>query len=1441
IYNQALNGSVMEEGMQGSALKKEEEDKSNEEEEIDHVPGVGKVVEQVQDTAAIKCVVEVPGLLQASSRPVTEDLQNKEVTFCPESATESIAALPKEANGVDKSEVGEPDKKASSSDLVEQEKKLKEAEDLKKAKTPKKIFVKPEKFFEEAQGSVAQKEEEEKSEEEDIVAVPMVEKILEESDASMLKRKLVLDTAEEPKKAKKPKKLLKKSKKTVEEAQCSDAIKEEHDKSKEEDEVAAVSMVQKVLENNQASVLKSTVAEESKKTKKIKKVLKKPKKKAEEPELLQASNRPVTGDSQDEDVTFCPESVTESIAALPEVANVVGQSEVSEPKNNASSSDLVEQEKKLEEEEESMKAITPKKILIKSKKIEEIMQDSDAKKEEHDKSKEEDEVVAVSMLEKVLDNSQASMLKSKISLDEVEESQKAIKKVLKKSKKKKDKEIQGTAAIKYDVEVPELLQASNRPVMEDSQDEEVTFCPESVTESIAALPKVANVVDQSEVGEPKKKASSSDLVEQEKKLEGEEELKKTKTPKKILINSKKNVEVVQDSAAKKEGEKKSKEEEYIVAVPIIEKILEDSQASMPKRKLVFDTVEEPKKAKRPKKLLKKSKKKVVEEQCGGAKKEEHDMSKEEDEVSVVEKVLENSEASVLKGKVSLDEVEESKKAKKIKKVLKKPKKNTEEMQGSAAIKYDVQVPELLQVSSRPVMEDSQNEEVTCCPESMTESLAALPKVANVVDLSEVGELKKKASSNDRVEQEKESEEQESKKPKTPKKILIKSKKNVEVVQGSDAKNEQEKKSKVEEDIVAFPIKRKLVLDTVDEPKKAKRPKKLLKKSKKNVVEEQCSGAKKEEHDMSKEEDEVAAVSVVEKVLENSEASVLKSKVSLDEMVESKKAKKIMKVLKMPKKKDKEMQGSAAIKYDVQVPELLQVSNRPVTEDSQNEEVAFCSESVTESIAALPEVANVVDQSEPKSKKNVEEVVQDSAAKKEEQDKSKEEDVVAAVSMVEKVLEYSQASVLKSKVSLDEVDESKKAKKIKKVLIKPKKKKAKEIQGTAAVKYNLEVPELLQESTSPVMEDSHNEEVTFSPESVTQSIAALPKVANVVDKSEVAEPKKKALLSDLFEQETKLEEESKEPKMPKKILIKSKENVEVVQGNAAKNEEGEKSKDEEDIVAVPIIEKSRASVRKRKLVLDTLEEPKIAKKPKKLLKKSKKKVEEEQCSAAKKEEPDMSKEEDEVAAVSKVEKVLENSQASMLKSKVSLDEVEGSKKVKYIKKALKRPKKKANEMQGSAAIKYDVEVPELLQASIIPVTEDSQNEEVTFCPERDTESSAALPKVAKVVNNSEVGGPKKKESSRDLVHQNEKLEQEEEELKKAKRPKKFLKKLKKKVELVQGCDAQKEEEDKPVVEEIVLKRKLVLDTGEGPMKAQRPKKVLQESKKKVEEVQGSAAK
>ncbi|RZC75728.1 hypothetical protein C5167_000099 [Papaver somniferum] len=941
IYNQALNGHVMEEGMQGSAMKKEQEDKPIEEDEIDHVPGVEKVVEdsqkvasnkveeskktnkpkkilkksktkleQVQDTAAIKCVVEVPELLQASNRPVTEDFQNKEATFCPESATESIAALPKESN------------------VLTKVKLLEEAEDLKKAKTPKKIFIKPENFFEEAQGSVAQKEEEEKSEEEeDIVAVPMVEKILEESDASMLKSKLVLATAEEPKKAESPKKLLRKSKK---------------------------------------------------------------------------------------------------------------------------------------------------------------------------KSKEEDEVVAVSMLEKVLDNSQASMLKSKVSLDEVEESKKAVKKVLKKPKKKKAKEIQGAAAIKYDVEVPDLLQASNRPVMEDSQDEEGTFCPESVTESIAALPKVANVVDQSKVGEPKKKASSSDLVEQEKKLEDEEESMKTKTSKKIMIKSKKNVEVVQDSAAKKEDEKMSKEEEYIVAVPIIEEILEDSQASMPKRKLVFDTMEEPKKAKRPKKLLKKSKKKVVEEQCSGAKKEEHDMSKEEDEVaavSVVVKVLENSDASMLKSKVSLDEVEESKKAKKFKKVLKKPKKKAEQMQGSAAIKYDVQVPELLQ-------------------------------------------------------------------------------------------------------------------------------------SKKKVVEEQCSGAKKEEHDFSKEEDEVAAVSVVEKVLENSVASVLESKVSLDEVEESKKAKKIKKVLRKPKKKPEEMQGSAAINYDVQVPELLQVSNRPVTEDSQNKEVAFCSESVTESIAALPEVANVVDQSEPVKKASSSDLV----------------------------------------------------------------------------------------SNRPVVEDSQNEEVIFCHERVTESRAALPEVANVVNQSEVGAPKEKALSGDLVEQEKKLEEESKKAKTPKKLLKKSKKNVEVVQD-----------------------------------------------------------------SAAKKEEHDKSKEEDEVAAVSVVEKVLENSQASMLKRKVSLDEVEESKKAKKIKKVLIKPKKKkAKEMQGTAMIKYDVEVPELFQCS-------------------------SFAKGGKSRYNSEVGGLKKKASSRDLVHQNEKLEQEEEELKKAKKPKEDLEK--------------KEEEDKPV------ERKLFLDSAEEPKKAQRPKKAL----------------
>ncbi|KAI3953076.1 hypothetical protein MKW98_020271, partial [Papaver atlanticum] len=812
-----------------------------------------KKVAEVQDSGAIKYVAEAPGLLQESYSRVMENLQSEEVAVCPERDAESVAPLPKVAKVVDKSQAVKPKKKASSSALVEQEEELKKIEETKKVKKPRKVLKKPKKEVEDGQGSVVKKEEEDESkEEEEIVTVPIIGKILEDSHSSVLKRKLVLDTVEELKKVKRAKKLLKKSKKKVEEEQC-----------------------------------------------------------------------------------------------------------------------------------------------------------SGAKKEEHEKSKEQDGVVAVSMVEKVLEDSQASVLECKVSLDEVDESKKA-KKIKKASKKQEQKanEVQGSAAIKYDVEVPQLLQESDSRFMKDSQSEEVVFCPERNAESVAALLKVAKVVDKSQGGKPKKKASSSHLVEQEEELKKIEETKKAKKLKKLSKKAKKKVEDVHGSVAKQAEEDKS--EEVVVAVPITEKILEDSHSNLLKRKLILDTVEETKKVKRAKKLLKKSKKKVVEEQCSAAKKEEHDKCKEEDEVAVVSmdlKVLEDSQASALKSKVSLDEVEESKKAEKVKKVLKKREKKANEEQGGATIKYDVEVPELLQASNRPFTEDSQNEEVTFCPERATEcvagllkvakmvvksqagkpnkkasssdlvkqeeelwedegskkakkrkkdlkkikkivevpgsapellqesdtgvmkdsqseevafspekdaeSVAALLKVAKVVDKSQGGKPKKKASLSDLVEQEEELKKiEETKKAKKLKKVLRKAKKKVEAVQGSVAKKEEEDKS--EEVVVAVPIvnkilkdslssvlKRKLVLDTVEETNKVKRAKKLLKKSKKKVKVEQCSGAKKEEHDKSKEEDEVAAVSMVEKVLEDSQGSVLKSKVSLDE-------------------------DSAAIKCDVEVLELLQV-------------------------------------------------------------------------------------------------------------------------------------------------------------------------------------------------------------------------------------------------------------------------------------------------------------------------------------------------------------------------------------------------------------------------------------------------------------------------------------------------------------------------------------
>ncbi|KAI3926435.1 hypothetical protein MKX01_032623 [Papaver californicum] len=725
-----------------------------------------------------------------------------------------------------------------------------------------------------------------------------------------------------------------------------------------------------------------------------------------------------------------------------------------------------------------------------------------ANKEEEDKAKEVEETAVVSMAGKVFEDSQGSV---KVVLGKVVDSKKVKRpnKVLKKSKKKVE-QVQNSAATKYDVEAPELLKASNndRRVMQDTQSEVVTFCPERDIESVAALPKVAKVVDKTQAGKPKKKASLSDLVEQEEGLKMKEESKKAEKPKKVLKKLKKKVEDVQGKCDEEEIGK-SKEEEAIPTVPMVGKLLVDSQASVLKLKVASDKVEGLKNAKRPKKILKKLEKKVKEVQGNTAKKEDEDKPKEEEEIAVVSMILEDTHSSVLKRKIALDKEEESKKAKSPKKVLKKSSKKVEEVH-NATIKYDVEAPALLQASNSGFMEDSQVEEVIFCPEKATKSVSSLPKVANVVGKSEVGEPKEKASLNDLVHQEEKLEiKEDSKKAKKPKKVLKKSKKKVEELHSSAARKEEEDKSMVEEQIVDVPmveklskhshtsmLKRKLVLDTVEEPKKAKRPMKLLKTSRKKVEGEQRRCAKKEEHDKSKEDEDIAVVPTVENVLKDSQATVLMKKVALDELEESKKAKKIKKVLKKPKKKVEKVQGSAAIKYDVEAPELLQASNRPVTEDSQNEEVTFCQERATESVAALSKVANVVDKSEvgepkkndssndlvhqeekfeieeelkkakkpkkvlKKTKKKVEEL-QGSASRKEEEDKSMVEEQIVAVPMAGEVLEDTQVSGLMTKVASDEVEESTEAKRPKKVLKKVKKR-VKDVQGSAANKEEKEV-------------------------------------------------------------------------------------------------------------------------------------------------------------------------------------------------------------------------------------------------------------------------------------------------------------------------------------------------------------------------------------------------
>ncbi|XP_026415299.1 golgin subfamily A member 6-like protein 1 [Papaver somniferum] len=411
-----------------------------------------------------------------------------------------------------------------------------------------------------------------------------------------------------------------------------------------------------------------------------------------------------------------------------------------------------------------------------------------------------------------------------------------------------------------------------------------------------------------------------------------------------------------------------------------------------------------------------------------------------------------------------------------------------------------------------------------------------------------------------------------------------------------------------------------------------------------------------------------------------------------------------------------------------------------------------------------------------------------------------------------------------------------------------------------IEFEEEIPEVWQiykqAFKGSVMEEGvqgstmKNEEVDKSQEE--EEIAAVPLDEKVLEDSQASVLKKKVGLDEV--------EELKKAKTPRKVLKKSKKKVEEVQSSAAKKGEEDKSNEEGEIDEALVVEKvvqdSQASVIERKVASNMVEESKKAKGPRKVLKKKLKKTVEAVQGGGKKEGEDKAKEEEETSAVSMVGKVLEVTQSSVLKRKIGLDKEEESKKSKRFKKVLKKSRKKVEEVQSSSAKKYDVEVPELLQASIRPVTEDSQNEEVTFFPEGATESVSALPKVAKVVHKSKVGEPKKKASSSDLVHQKEKLE-EEEELKKARRPKKILKKIKKKVEVVQGSDAQKEEEDKSEVEEVgavsmveeiledghasVLKRKLVLDTAEEPKKAKRPKKLLKKLKKKVEEVQGSATK
>ncbi|KAI3959862.1 hypothetical protein MKW92_015197 [Papaver armeniacum] len=567
--------------------------------------------------------------------------------------------------------------------------------------------------------------------------------------------------------------------------------------------------------------------------------------------------------------------------------------------------------------------------------------------EEKDKSNREEEIAAVPIVGKVSEGSQASGLKRKV-LKKVTKP----KKVLKKSKKKIE-EVQGSA---------------------DKEEKKDT----SKEKESTALPMVGKVLEDEE-------------------LEKEEEANKATKPKKILRKSKKKVEEMQGGGAKKdkgghsniefdeEQKDKSNREEEVAVVPIVGKVSEGSQASGLKRKVL-------KKVTKPKKVLKKSKKKIEEVQGSAAKKEEKDTSKEEEEstaLPMVGKVLEDS-----------------------------PKKNL-------VINFGVEALELLQVSNRHAMEDLQREEVTFSPKSPTKT--APPKVAKVADKSQTGKPKKKASPSDLMEQGEElKNEKEAKKATKPKKIL--SEKKLEEVQGGGAKkdkgshsniefNEGEKdKFEEEEEIAAVPIvgnvlegsqinvlKRKVALDKEEDSKKVKRPKKIMVKSKKKVEEVQGGAVKEkghssievgeEEKDKSKAEEEIAAVPIVEEVLEGCEVSTLKRKVVLNTDEDSKKVKKPKKVLKKSKKKVDKVQGSAKMEEEDKAKEVRELPAVPMVEKVSEEKDKSKAE---EEIAAVPMVEEVLEGCE------VNEV--QGSVKKVEEDKAKEVGELAAVPMVEKVLE-----------------------------------------------------------------------------------------------------------------------------------------------------------------------------------------------------------------------------------------------------------------------------------------------------------------------------------------------------------------------------------------------------------------------------------------------------